>query len=202
MPRIMLVDDEPNVLSSLRRAINMMPPLLFGGTATIEVFDEPERALERAAECAFDLVITDFRMPDVDGVQFLARLLKIQPQIARIMLSGYADLKALMSAINQVQVFRFIAKPWNNRELGAAIAQALEHARILAENQRLADLVRVQEGLISAQEVELQRWEQSCPGLTKIQRGADGSVYLDWDDDQPIESLSTLMNSKPALHCI
>lgn len=188
MPRIMLVDDEPNVLSSLRRAINAMPAHLFGGTPTVETFDEPQLALERASECAFDLVISDFRMPDLDGVQFLTRLIEIQPKIARIMLSGYADLKALVSAINQVQVFRFVAKPWNNHELGASMAHALEQARILAENKRLADLVRVQEGRISEQEVELQRWEQACPGLTKIQRGEDGSVYLEWDEE-PLQDL-------------
>ncbi len=191
MPRIMLVDDEPNVLTSLRRAINTMPPQLFGGQLVIETFDDPRHALERAGECAFELVISDFRMPDMDGVQFLTQLIEIQPRIARIMLSGYADLKALVAAINEVQVFRFVAKPWSNFELGAAMAQALESSRLLAENQRLADLVRLQDGRISAQELELERWERACPGLTRIDRGADGSVNLDWDDDTPSASLSS-----------
>jgi two-component system, probable response regulator PhcQ len=184
MSRIMIVDDEPNVLNSLRRAINAMPGHLFGGKLVVETFDDPNLALERATECAFDLVISDFRMPNLDGVEFLTRMIAIQPGVARIMLSGYADLKALVAAINQVQVFRFIAKPWNDYDLGASMAQALEHSRLLSDNQRLADLVRSQEGKISEQELELRRWEQACPGLTQIQRGEDGSVYLEWDEDQ------------------
>jgi two-component system probable response regulator PhcQ len=186
MPRILLVDDEPNVLNSLRRAINSMPSHLFGsGKVTVETFDDPILALERASECAFDLVISDFRMPNLDGVEFLKRIIVLQPSIARIMLSGYADLRALVAAINEVQVFRFLAKPWNNFDLGASMAQALEQARILAENQRLADIVRLQQGRISEQELELRRWEEACPGLTQIERGEDGSVYLDWEDDKP-----------------
>jgi two-component system, probable response regulator PhcQ len=186
MPRIMLVDDEPNVLNSLRRAIHAMPGHLFGGQVTVEAFDDPTAALERAGECAFDLVISDFRMPDLDGIQFLTRLIAIQPQIARIMLSGYADLRALVSAINEVQVFRFVAKPWNNFDLGASMAQALEQRHILQENQRLADLVRLLEGRISEEELELQRWEQACPVLTQVDRNDDGSVSLEWEDDSAI----------------
>lgn len=192
MSRIMIVDDEPNVLSSLRRSINAMPAHLFGGKLVVETFDDPGLALERASECAFDLVISDFRMPNLDGVEFLTRLIAIQPGVARIMLSGYADLKALVAAINQVQVFRFIAKPWNDYDLGASLAQALEHSKLLSENQRLADLVRAQEGKISEQELELRRLERAYPGLTQIQRGEDGSVYLDWEDDQADNTLSRL----------
>jgi|CXWL01.1.fsa_nt_gi DNA-binding NtrC family response regulator len=186
MPRLMLVDDEPNILSSLRRCINAMPAESFGGKAVVETFMAPAQALARAQEVAFDLVISDYRMPDMDGVAFLSRLIEIQPNISRLILSGYADLHALIGAINRVQIFRFIAKPWDDHELETAIAQALAQRRLIMENQRLADLLRVQQGRLTRQEVELKRLEELHPGLTKIKRGADGSIDLDLDMDDDI----------------
>jgi two-component system, probable response regulator PhcQ len=144
MSRIMIVDDDPNVLCSLRRALLSMPSHLFGGRITIETFDDPFAALERAAESSFDVVIADYRMPDLDGVGFLTRMHHHYPQVERILLSGHGDTQLLLAAVNDVRVFRFLSKPWNNFELGTAIAQALEHSRSRAEERRLADLMRVQ----------------------------------------------------------
>jgi len=183
----MLVDDELNILRSLRRAIIAMPEDRFGGKLLIETFDQPKLALDRARQCAFDLVISDFRMPEMDGVAFLSELIEIQPDIARLMLSGYADLQSVVAAINRVQIFRFIGKPWDDYELGTAISQALQTRTLQLENQRLADLVRVQQGQLSRQELEMQKLEQLYPGLTKVKRAADGSIDLDMDlDDEPL----------------
>jgi two-component system, probable response regulator PhcQ len=182
MPRLMLVDDEPNVLTSLRRTISAIPPRTFGEPLLMEAFAEPSLALERASECVFDLVISDYRMPVMSGIEFLARLIEVQPLIAKIMLSGYADLRALMAAINEVSVYRFVAKPWDNGDLRGSVVQALGHRQALLENQRLADTLRLQRGTISEQELELKLWEEECPGLTKVERADDGSVYLDWRD--------------------
>ena len=184
MARIMLVDDELNILRSLQRAITAMPQERFGGKLIIETFAQPKLALERARVCAFDLVLSDFRMPEMDGVAFLAELIEIQPDIARLMLSGYADLQSVMAAINKVQIFRFIAKPWDDYELATAIAQALQSRNLMLENKRLADLVRVQQGQLSRQELEMQKLEQLYPGLTKVQRAADGSIDLDMGEDE------------------
>ncbi len=191
MPRIMLVDDEPNVLSSLRRAINALPTDSFSEAFEVETFVDPKLALQRASRCTFDLVVSDYRMPEMSGVEFLVQLIQIQPQIAKIMLSGYADLKALMSAINEVNVYRFVAKPWGDYELGSSIVRAIQHQQMLQENQRMADMVRLQQGRITEQELALRRWEELCPGLTKVQRGEDGSVDLEWDD-APGSSASAL----------
>ena len=184
MARIMLVDDELNILRSLRRAIVAMPEHKFGGKLIIETFEQPQAALERASACAFDLVISDFRMPEMDGVSFLSALIEIQPNIARLMLSGYADLQSVVAAINRVHIFRFIAKPWDDYELETAISQALQTRHLEIENKRLADLIRVQQGQLSRQELEMQKLEQLYPGLTKVQRAADGSIDLDIDLDE------------------
>lgn len=180
--QVLLVDDEPYILSSLRRALNAMPDEAFGGALQVEAFENPCHALERAREKAFDLVISDYRMPQMDGVTFLEGIVALQPHIARIILSGYADLAGLMAAINRAQVFRFIAKPWDGAELQLAIRQALANRALLVENQRLADLVRVQQGKLSQTEVELKRLEERYPGITKVKRDADGAIELDLGD--------------------
>ena len=178
MPKILLVDDEPNILNSLRRAINAMPWDAVGEKVSIESFTSPLLALDRAEEYAFDLVISDYRMPDMDGVSFLRRLVGFQPDISRLILSGYADLQAVIAAINTVQIHRFISKPWDDYDLTASITQALGLRRLLLENRRLADQVRVQQGELSRHELELRRLEQIYPGLTRIERAADGSIDL------------------------
>lgn len=181
--QILLVDDEPNILSSLRRALNAMPAEVFGGSAPqVEAFESPRAALARASEKSFDLVISDYRMPDLDGVALLERIAAEQPTIERIILTGYADLTGVMAAINRAQVFRFIAKPWDEMELRLAIQQALSHRALTLENQRLADLVRVQQGKLSRSELAMRRLEEQYPGITKVKRDADGAIEIDLDD--------------------
>jgi len=114
----------------------------------------------------------------MDGVSFLRRLVGFQPDISRLILSGYADLQAVIAAINTVQIHRFISKPWDDYDLTASITQALGLRRLLLENRRLADQVRVQQGELSRHELELRRLEQIYPGLTRIERAADGSIDL------------------------
>lgn len=183
MHRVMLVDDEPNVLSALKRALGGL-----GLSAEermrleIETFDSPEAALARARTTPFDLVVSDYRMPSMNGVEFLEQLLQVQPMIARLILSGYADLQGLVEAINRVQIFRFIGKPWHDVELKAAVRQALLHRDLMRENQRLADLVRVQQGKLTRQEMELRRLEDQYPGITHVKRADDGSIIIEDDD--------------------
>lgn len=182
MYRIMLVDDEENILNALRRVLAART----GGEDeniqyTVETFTSPRDALCRAGEMAFDLVVSDYRMPEMNGVQFLKELRRIQPQTARIILSGYADLDGLMGAINEAQIFRFINKPWHDYDFKSAVAQALEYRGLLMENQRLADLVRVQQGKLSKQENTLRRLEEESPGITKVNWGPNGEVMFDED---------------------
>lgn len=186
MPRIMLVDDEVNILSSLKRALNAVPDGTFDRAPVIETFLSPLDALARARDVGFDLVVSDYRMPEMDGVTFLQQLREIQPSIARLILSGYADLKALIAAINRVEIYRFIAKPWDDHDLVLAILQALEHRSLITENQRLADLVRVQRGKITRSELALKQMEEKYPGITQVKRLPDGSIDLDLElDDLP-----------------
>lgn len=180
MHRIMLVDDEENILNALRRVLSGRAHSIEAQQLyTVETFISPKIALARAEEAAFDLVISDYRMPEMGGVAFLKALRKVQPNAARMILSGYADLAGLMSAINEAEIVRFLSKPWNDDDLKLAISQALKFRDILLENQRLADQVRVQQGLLSKQEVALKRLAAESPGIAKVNWGPDGSVIID-----------------------
>lgn len=185
MARIMIVDDEENILNALRRVL--ASPLDGDGEAAsrnqVEVFISPRAALARAKEgVPFDLVISDYRMPEMDGVAFLMALSELQPDTVRVILSGYADMQGLIKAINEAHIQRFVAKPWDDYALCVDVRQLLELQALQLENRRLADELREQQGIISRQELELRRLEAESPGITRVKRMPDGSVILDDDD--------------------
>jgi len=177
--RILLVDDEPGILRALQRLLRHGLPAY-----AIETFADAAAALNRARECAFALVVSDYRMPGMSGVEFLQALRELQPDCARIILSGYADLNGLVAAINEAEISRFISKPWTDHELLCTLRQVLRIRELALENQRLADLVRLQSGQLSAQEAELRRLERLEPGITQVKWGADGSFILE-DPSEP-----------------
>ena len=183
MYRILLVDDEANVLSALRRVLMAIPPAeLDGEKPEVETYTSAGEALRRIRTIPVDLVVSDYRMPEMSGVDFLTQAIEAQPEVARLILSAYADLNAVLSAVNQVQVFRFISKPWHDVEMKSAVVQALATRRLLQENRRLADVVRQQRGQLSKQEAELRRLEQESPGITRLKRAPDGGIILDEDE--------------------
>jgi two-component system probable response regulator PhcQ len=184
MYRILLVDDEANVLSALRRMLSSIPiDELDGERPEIETYTSVQEALRRAATMSVDLVISDYRMPEMSGVDFLAQIIELQPDVARLILSAYADLDAMSGAINKVQVFRFINKPWHEFELKSAVTQALAQRALLLENRRLADRIRTQQGRLSRQEAELRRLEAESPGITRLKRAPDGGIILDDEEE-------------------
>lgn len=181
MSRILIVDDEESILRSLRRLLSRTPCVAGDKVYRLEVecFSTPMAALEQSRAVAYDLVLSDYRMPGMDGVQFLKAFRELQPECARLILSGYADLDGLIAAINDAGISRFLAKPWNDYELVAAVGQALALRDLAIENQRLADEMRLAMGRITPQEIERRRLEAQEPGITKVSWGPDGSVLLD-----------------------
>jgi CheY-like chemotaxis protein len=148
MYRVMIVDDEENVLRALRRLLRSAP-CYHQGVAyelDVETYTSPLDALEKMAESPYALILADYRMPEMDGAEFLRRARELQPDTVRMVLSGYADLNGLMKAINEAGITRFIAKPWNDYELICAIAQGLAYRDMLLENVRLANTCRLEHG--------------------------------------------------------
>ena len=181
MQRILIVDDDEDVLKALRRLFSLTPCAAGEQTfrLTTDVFVSPQLALAKARQTAYALVISDYRMPTMNGVQFLKAFREIQPEVPRLILSGYADLNGLIDANNDAAISRFIAKPWNDYELLASVGQVLALHQLTQENLRLADQARLAQGTISAEEIERQRLEAVEPGITKVHWGPDGSVLID-----------------------
>ena len=126
MLRILLVDDEPNILSALRRCLAAIDVRQLDGEALqFETFTTPEAAIERGEHQDFNLVISDYRMPSMNGVQFLARMMQIQPAAPRVIISGFADREAIITAVNEVRLTRFIEKPWKDEDLRQAVVSIL-----------------------------------------------------------------------------
>ncbi len=136
MHQILLVDDEQNVIKALRRELQ--------DDYAVEAFDSPAEALQRCQDTRFDLVIADYRMPGMDGVEFLRRFAELQPDAVRLMLSGQADFDALVGTVNEAHVYRFIDKPWDRTALAATVAEALAHREQMLEHRRLAERYRQQ----------------------------------------------------------
>lgn len=184
MYRILLVDDEINILSALKRSLQRIEfDELDGERPEIETFVSARQALARLQRAPVDLIISDFRMPEMGGIEFLTEAVQVQPDVARIVLSGNADLDAIVEAINKIHIWRFIAKPWHDFELKTGVVQALAARSLVVENRRLADIVRKQYGKISRREAELCRLEAESPGITRLKRAPDGSILLDEDED-------------------
>ena len=181
--RVMLVDDEPNVLNALRRCLSFINVDMLGGEGLrVETFASAEQALERLESEDFDLIMTDYRMPEMSGVEFLARAIELQPQVARMVLSGYADRDAILASINETQVSRFLCKPWDDAELRNLIASTLVQARTIREAlARAAEQKATSTPGLAAS--ELDRLESEFPGITRIQRAEDGGIILSLDDD-------------------
>jgi response regulator RpfG family c-di-GMP phosphodiesterase len=182
--RIMLVDDERGILNALRRMIESKAATELAPFALkVEMFESPIAALRRAEEAPFDVVLSDYRMPEMTGVAFLTQIKSLQPSAMRMILSGYADLSALIAAINTAQIHCFLSKPWVDAELRAAIVHALvtqEHQR---EREDLADYASVQIGAMSAHERELKRLAGTNPALARVTWSEDGGVMLEPEDD-------------------
>lgn len=181
--RILLLDDEPGILKALKRLLMLTPCTCNGETFKLQVdtFTHPADALEVVRHVPYELVMSDYRMPEMDGVEFLKVVRELQPQAVRFILSGYADLDALVHAINDAQISRFIAKPWNDYELIAAIGQGLAYRALQVETENLANQKRLEKQILSDEEVARKLLEADEPGITQVNWAPDGSVILDPD---------------------
>jgi len=98
-----------------------------------------------ADSVTYSCVIADYRMPGMDGGQFLSSFNEKQPDCAAILLSGVANMESIVIALDLAHIHAFIAKPWNDFELRAAVAQALTRRRLLLENRILAQMCKARQ---------------------------------------------------------
>jgi response regulator RpfG family c-di-GMP phosphodiesterase len=134
---LLIVDDEPGILSSLRR-------LLRPAGYKIHTAESGQAGLLVLEQEVVDLVISDMRMPEMDGAKFLEQVRARWPGTTRILLTGYADVNSTIEAINRGEIFRYIAKPWDDNDLMLVVRDALERRRLQNENARLLVLTQAQ----------------------------------------------------------
>lgn len=134
---ILFVDDEVNILASLKRLFRP-----FG--YKILTAESGAQALEVMEQEAVDLVISDMRMPEMNGAQFLEKVREKWPETIRILLTGYSEVGATIDAINKGQIYRYISKPWEDNDITQAIKLALQQQQLERERARLETLTHQQ----------------------------------------------------------
>jgi len=130
-PRVLLVDDERNILSALRRALR-------GEGYRIRVAEGGPQALALLEQEPADLVVSDMRMPEMNGAEFLAEVARRWPRTIRILLTGYADLESTVAAINEGRIYQYLSKPWEDNHLRLTLRRALREQALEAERERLS----------------------------------------------------------------
>jgi len=153
--RILLVDDDRTCLRMLKKILAPMPD------CEVDAFTSANIALEKAIQAEYDIVISDYMMPEMDGITFLKQYMKSQPRTSRIILSSYCTKEALYGAINEAQVLRYIEKPCNEHALRSIIGQVIKertHAQpVASRSNEMLSIIQSQEHIIAHQAKEIDK---------------------------------------------
>ena len=122
---IVIVDDEDMVLKSLNSFLSLET------NYNVETFLSARKALEFIKNNDVDLVVSDYLMPEMDGITFLAKVKEAKPHVPRIILTGYADKENAIKAINDVGLFQYVEKPWDNEDILIIFRNGLEKIRLM-----------------------------------------------------------------------
>jgi signal transduction histidine kinase len=128
-PTLLVVDDEPEVLRSVHD--------LFRREFRVLTFERGGEAISALEKTDAPVILSDQRMPGMCGVDLLREAKRLKPETTRLLFTGYADIKAVIDAINEGNVFRYITKPWDPEEMVAVVRQAVEHHELIVEKRRL-----------------------------------------------------------------
>ena len=147
LPVILLVDDEEMIISSIKSFLAVETDY------RLLTYTSPLKALEDLDKIQkVDLVISDYLMPEMDGISFLAEVKKRFPLIPRILLTGYADKENAIKAINNVGLYQYIEKPWDNEDLKLVIRNGLEKTTLLHQlEEKIHEVERAQRDLSKVQ---------------------------------------------------
>ena len=156
---ILVVDDEPDILFSLRALLRR--------DFEVHTAEGGAQALEVLRRHPVHLIMTDQRMPEMTGAELLSRARGERPEAIRIIFTGYADLKAVIDAVNRGEIYRYLTKPWDPDDLCALLHQACEHYEELAERERLlADAqALVAQGLALPEGQDRRPWAEAGQAL-------------------------------------
>ena len=166
--RILIVDDEPSVLSTLQ-------DILMAEGYEIETASSGQEALRKMEIFPAEIVLSDYMMPGMDGIELLKQIKQSYPHIIPILLTGRGDFKISFKVINKGEIFRFLLKPWNIEELNMTLHTALRYHDLILENDNLAKTVKKQNSF-------LEEIEKRYPGITEINEEDDGTIHIEDED--------------------
>jgi len=149
---VLIVDDEEMVLTSLSTYLTLESDY------EVVTFTSARQALTHLEQTEVGLIISDFLMPEMDGITFLTRARALRPDAPRVLLTGYADKENAIKAINQVGLYQYVEKPWDNDDLRLIIRNGLEKRQLVAKlseqvsqiNQAYLELRGIQEEILKA----------------------------------------------------
>lgn len=134
-PVVVVVDDEDIILISVSTLLRLHSDY------EVVTFSAPEEALSHVRDHEVDLVISDYLMPDMDGITFLSKVRQLRPDVPRVILTGYADKENAIKGINQVGLFQYIEKPWDNDALLLVLRNAIERRQLVKDlHQKIIEL--------------------------------------------------------------
>ena len=165
---LLLVDDEPNILKSLQRLFRSENYIIYtaeNGVAGLALLQQQ----------AIDLIISDMRMPQMNGAEFLALAAELCPDTIRILLTGFADIESTIAAVNKGKIYSYLNKPWEDNELKIHIANALEQKQMREERQQLFEIINQQNAQLKDLNAQLEdkieaRTAQLKATLNKLDR--------------------------------
>ena len=146
---VLCVDDEANILAALKRSLH-------GAGYGVLTAAGGEQALALLAQTPVDVVVSDMRMPGMDGAQLLEQVHERWPQVVRILLTGQANMDATVAAINRGRILRYISKPWDELDLLSAVREGVERQALEREKLRLEALTQTQNEALRVLNVELE----------------------------------------------
>jgi len=168
-PVILCVDDETNILNSLQR-------LLRRQSYKVLTADSGEGGLKILEQEKVDLVISDMRMPEMNGAQFLEQVRQRWPNTMRVLLTGFADVESTMAAINKGEIYRYIAKPWDDNDMLLLMKHALERKHLEQEKLRLELLTKQQNEELKSLNASLElKVQERTKDLRKVLIGLENS---------------------------
>jgi DNA-binding NtrC family response regulator len=132
---VLLVDDEEMVLTSIRAYLELETDY------TVHPFTNPQEAAEYLHKTPVDIAVSDYLMPRMNGVQLLAKAKEAQPEVSRVLLTGHADKQSAIQAINEVGLFQYLEKPWDNAQLLLVLRTGIERTRLFRElREKISEL--------------------------------------------------------------
>ncbi len=149
---LLLVDDEKAITRSLNRLFRKEGYQILtadSGSEGLEILKQNDKQVS--------MIISDQRMPVMNGAQFLEKAKGICPEAVRYLLTGYSDMEAVIQAVNKGEIHRYLTKPWNDEDLVLQVRQSLEHYELIADNRRLTELTVEQNAKLSELNKNLER---------------------------------------------